>query len=121
MILIFILFSLAEAARHWYVIEKQQRSPNKTFSFIMRWVVSWGILWFDPLPKWITIPTYTIVDWYIHDYFLNLIRKIKPIWYLNKTGPIDLFQRNYPNMVVWFVWKTILLIGLLGSYLFNGY
>lgn len=119
MILIFILLSLAEAVRHWYLIERKHISPNKIFSFILRWVLSAIVIYFDPLPKWVTIPTYTIVDWYIHDYFLNTIRKVSPVWLLNNTGPVDIFQRNYPNMFVWFVWKTLALVGLVGGYFFN--
>lgn len=119
MILIFILLSVLEAVRHWYIIEKQHKSPNKTISFIGRWLVSWIVILFDSQPMYVTILTYTIADWYIHDYFLNFIRGVKPIWYLNTTGPIDKFQRAYPNMFVWFIWKTILLVGLLGGYFFN--
>jgi hypothetical protein len=88
-------------------------------SFLARAVVALCLAWLDELPITITLPTFAIVNWCIHDYVLNLLRGIKPIWYLNETGPIDRFQRNYPNMFVWFVWKVILMIGLVGAYFFN--
>ena len=88
-------------------------------SFLARAAVAVCLAWFDELPLSITLPTYAIVDWCFHDYVLNLLCGTSPIWYLNDTGSFDRFQRNYPNMFVWFAWKVILFIGLVGAYFFN--
>jgi hypothetical protein len=118
-LIVWMVLSLLEVVRHWYIIKRKKKSPNKLVSFLARAAVAICLAWFDELPLSITLPTYAIVDWCFHDYVLNLLCGTSPIWYLNDTGSFDRFQRNYPNMFVWFAWKVIFFIGLVGAYFFN--
>lgn len=120
-LLLFIIFSVLEVVRHWYVIEELHESPNKAFSFLVRASLAIVMSWYDTIPFYVALPTYGIVDWWLHDYLLNFLRGVKPIWYLNGTGPIDIFQNNNPHPYVWFLWKTTALIGFLGMYYINTY
>lgn len=123
LLLFFSILSFAEVIRHWYIINRLHRSPNKAISFTLRFAAG-CVFALSPqgdIPFGVVAGSYLIVDWYIHDYVLNLLRGVRPIWYLNSKGPIDRIQNNYPNAFVWFVWKTILLIGFLGMYYINTY
>lgn len=123
LLLIFACISLLETIRHWYVIEKLKRSPNKMLSFIFRF--SLGILFFvmdqGRAPIQVLALCYLVTDWWIHDYVLNILRGVKPIWYLNSTGWIDIFQNDHPNAFVWFVWKSLAFFASLGMYYINDY
>lgn len=122
-LLIFSLLSILETVRHWYVIEKLKVSPNKLLSFIGRFLVGFVFFWYDDsnVPLQVKALAYLIVDWYIHDYLLNVLRGVKPIWYLNSTGLIDRFQNEVPNAFVWFVWKTMLFVSSILMYYVNTY
>ena len=119
MLLIFIVLSVTEVVRHWYIINHLHRSPNKVLSFLLRAGVALMFLLApsEQVPIYISGFTYLITDWYIHDYVLNLIRGVKPVWYLNSTGPFDKFQNAHPNALTWFVMKTIMLIIFVNLYL----
>ena len=120
LLLIFIILSLLEALRHFYVVEYLHRSPNKRLSFVLRFLGAAVFLYLDDSwPKYQLSLTYTVVDWVIHDYVLNLMRGVKPLWYLNSTGPIDRFQRNYGGVQAWFIWKLLAVLGLVSMYYFN--
>lgn len=124
LLLIFAILSLIETTRHWYVIEKLKRSPNKLISFVARFCA--GVCFFisdtgSDIPIEVLALAYLITDWWIHDYVLNLLRGVKPIWYLNSTGLIDILQNNYPSAFGWFIWKTIMFVGALGMYYLNDY
>lgn len=117
---IWATFAIAEMARHCYVRKKKKRSPNKAFSLSLRTAVALGLLFFlETRPMLDAGLTYLFVGWWIHDYPQNLIMGVRPIYYLNDTGPIDRFQNKYPDAFVWFCWKTILMVGLVGAYYFN--
>jgi hypothetical protein len=88
-----------------------------SFRFVIKALVV-GYLWYlDPRNIIYTTPTYMITTWWLFDIGLNLIRGQK-LWHLGDSI-IDSFQRKYPNEFVWFLWKTILFIGLTGAYFFN--
>lgn len=122
-LLVFSVLSVLETIRHWYVIERLKKSPNKLISFVARFVVGFLFFWYDNsnVPVEVKAPVYLIVDWYIHDYLLNLLRGVKPIWYLNSTGFIDRFQNEHPSAYVWFCWKSLLFVGLMLMYYVNVY
>lgn len=121
-LIIFVVFSLAEVGRHLYIRKINKRSPNKVLSFVLRSVVGGLFILLEfwaGYPLEYAIPTYIITNWWIHDYLQNILIGKKPVWYLNSIGPIDQFQNKYPNAYVWFIFKTIALIGLVGMYYFN--
>jgi hypothetical protein len=115
MIIIWILFEIAEVVRHWFIIKFKKKSPNKVISFCLRGLIASAILYFDTTPLSIAIQAYVIAGWYIHDYLLNLFLG-KKFYYLNETGFLDKLQRRIIGQDVWFFWKSIWLIGGLGIY-----
>jgi len=120
LLLIFTVLSLLEALRHFYVIEYLHRIPNKRLSFVGRFILGCIFLYLDESwPKYQLSATYTMVDWVIHDYVLNLFRGVKPVWLLNHSGPIDKFQWVHGGPQVWFIWKMLAVVGLVAMYYFN--
>ncbi len=121
LLLVFLAESL-ETLRHWYIIERLKKSPNKRLSFTIRgaFIAAASFLeyLFGPAirPLWVTIPAFIMLSWVMHDYLLNVLRGVEPVWELNEKGPIDLLQE--PEYV-WFYIKLIALAGLVGAYLFN--
>lgn len=119
-ILLWITVAILEVIRHWYLITKKKRSPNKVISFLARAVVALTIffLW-EWRPAYTSLPAYIISGWFIHDYLLNVLRR-KRIWYLNNTGPMDRFQNSVAGGAPsWFIYKAIAFGGLLGIYFAN--
>lgn len=118
-LLVFIIFSIVEVCRHVYLRKVKKRSPNKLLSFIIRSGAALAFVYIEHcqgFALYYMLPVYTITNWWIHDYLQNMMMRKRPIWYLNSTGPIDTFQNKYPNAYVWFFFKTIALIGLVGMY-----
>lgn len=118
---IFLFISLEEVCRHAFVITSQKRSPNKAISFALRALSAVVLSYLDPRPMWAVLPAMAVLDWWFHDYLLGLLiwSGKQPIWHLNSTGFFDELQNKYPNAGVWFVWKTIAMIGLVGAYFVN--
>jgi hypothetical protein len=118
-ILIWMVVVILEMLRHQYLIHKKKISPIKWLSWTARAIVATVIL---VLWEWrdlaVAVLTYVIVGWWIHDYVPNIMFRRK-IWYLNNTGFLDEFQRNYPGMDVWFFWKTLWFFGILAVYFIN--
>lgn len=121
---LYALISGLEAVRHAYVIEELKKTPNKLWSWIGRSILGSIFVLIDNTPKEVTVPLYSIVDWWIHDYGLNLFRnwldpvqKLK-IWELG-DGLFDSFQKKLENEQVLFVMKTLALIGLILVYYVN--
>ena len=68
-------------------------------------------------PFWQLLATYGIAFWFLFDTGLNVLRNEK-VWYLGSNF-LDKLQKKYPNEFVWFVWKGIAFIGLVGAYYLN--
>lgn len=96
--------------RHVY-LQKRGISPDKQVSWYLRFVL--GFICFLVFGwSFQTTILAVLVNWYIHDYGQNLLMKRK-LWYLNSTGPIDIFQRETFGEFWWFMIKTVAILTLI--------
>lgn len=114
---VYFIFIILQLAWHYTVIEVFERVPNHGCHLAIRVVVAIVIMIMSQELSWINILTYGIAFWLPFDSILNLLRG-KKIWYLGET-PIDKFQKEHPNEQVWFWFKTIAFLGLVGAYYLN--
>ena len=116
-ILVWFVIEILKVVRHWYLIEKKHVSPNKVISFVIRAVLLLVIISHDDYTNFVTWGAYIFGGWFIHDYLLNILRGVRPIFYLNSTGAIDKLQAANPYVAFWF--KAIFVLIFVGAYFFN--
>jgi hypothetical protein len=91
----------------------RDKSPDKSTSYVLRATVGLGTLIF--LGDAELIAHLIFINWFIHDYFQNMV--LGPyLWYLNSTGPIDKFQKDFGGEVHWFIVKFVITGALLIEY-----
>lgn len=111
------VYILIVILRHWYIIEIEHRSPDKRKASMMRAffgsVLVMGQSTSD-LSHDLPIAMFAMFGfWFCFDYGLNLIRGVKPFYYLNSTGPIDLFQHRVLGAHTWFWIKLNLMLATI--------
>lgn len=109
-----------EIARNFYLIENRKQRPVYWQSNVGRvvvgfvfWIISPWFIWpsMNYWHWWGMVPMMLLSFWFFFDYGLNVVRQVKPFYYLNPEGSfLDRFQCNYPNSYVWFWWKLMLMI-----------
>lgn len=124
---LWLLFAgvLTEICRHLFLIKIRKKSPNKVASFIARAIFVSLVWWFlerhSGRPWYWTMPCYIMAAWFPHD---TIIAKSlgHPWWYLNKTGPLDKFQRStLGGETSWFQIKIIAFGALVAGYFYNDF
>jgi hypothetical protein len=118
-LLLWAFLAMIEVVRHWCIIRRKKKSPNKVLSFIIRSVIAITVFSvFEWRPIIESFPAYIITGWFIHDVFLNILLG-NPVWYLNDHGALDKFQRNTVGVLGALILKLIAMIGLIGIYFTN--
>ena len=115
----FLVFLLISILFDWWTIQCGIQITKK--GHLVRWyiraITAAIFMYFDHnWPLYILIPTYSISFWFLFDTTLNILRG-KNLWYLGSNW-LDKLQKKYPNEFVWFWFKGIAFIGLIGAYYF---
>jgi hypothetical protein len=118
---VFIVFVVLSIIWDAIVIEVLHKKITK-IGHGVRWLfrASVGIYFISIDTSWPLIQigfTYVITFWFLFDTGLNIMRG-RALYYLGSSF-LDKLQKNYPNEFVWFVFKAIAFIGLVGAYYFN--
>ena len=111
LILVFVFIAL-EILRNAYIIHVEKRSPDKRKATLLRIFVAMIITVLFAHGD-IEVMAQTGIAalfcfWFFFDYGLNLVDGVKPFYYLNSTGPVDIFESKYPGPFMWFWWKLFL-------------
>lgn len=115
--ILLLLYSF-EILRNYHIIEVNMSRPVYWKSTVLRLFVGFTVwvsapfIWRDMTywQWWGMIPMMLTSFWWIFDYGLNFVRRIRPFYYLNPKGSfLDRFQCNYPNTYVWFWFKLFLM------------
>lgn len=108
-----------EILRNWAIIVVKHRRPKYWWSNVIRimvgfifWVITGVVAKPSPAHYYALPIMMALTFWWTFDYGLNLVRKVKPYYYLNPQGSwLDQWQCNHPNTYAWFWFKLFLAFG----------
>ena len=102
---------------------KNKRIPLHWANALATIAVTAFLVWKNSRPEWFTIPYFLFIYQYCFDALLNW-ELHRPLSSIGQTAVTDRVERwvlrnDESKFGMWFIMKTIIFIGLVGSYIAN--